>query len=149
MRQFNASEVIGKLRETKAEVPTPTSKRPSLNTAAAQAVDKLLNFYPPLEVNDPRAFIAGIISLFAQYPPELWREAIDPARGIPAKIKTLRSLAAIKEILDDLYEPIAMRLARERIASQKSLPRPERTPEQQAKINAQVARAAAHFGFKP
>lgn len=106
---------------------------------AATAVDKLLNFYPPLDVNDPKAFIAGLVALLAQYPAELMEFAIDPARGIPSHLKSLHSLAAIKEVCDDLYEPIARRLHREALANApRQLPPPPRTAEEQAKIDEQV-----------
>lgn len=104
------------------------------------AVDRLLNFYPPLDVADPRVFIAGIGAVLAKYPPELITAAVSPD-GIPVRLTTLRSLAEIDEVCRDLYAPIARQRAREAIARQpRQLPRPRRTPEEQARVDEQVAR---------
>jgi hypothetical protein len=101
--------------------------------------ERLLSFYPPLDVVDPKTFIAGIVSILAQYPEELMATAVAPT-GIPARIKALRSLAAIKEVCDELYEPIARRIERECIANQPLLlAKPKRTDEQQAEIDRQIA----------
>ncbi len=99
-----------------------------------------MNFYPPLDVADPKEFIAGIVALLAQYPAELISVAVDPAGGIPARLKYLNSLAAIKEVCGELYEPIVRRMTREAaLNAPRALPRPKRTPEEQARIEAQVA----------
>ena len=42
-----------------------------------------------------KVFIAGLVALFARYPAELMAAAVDP-RGIPLRIKHLRSLAKIE-----------------------------------------------------
>jgi hypothetical protein len=136
--------------KTEAAQPTPNSKPSSPNREAASAVDRLLNFYPPLDVSEPQAFIAALVMLFAKYPAELVSAAIDPVSGIPARLKALRSIAAIKEVCDDLYAPIARRIERERIANApRALPRPKRTPEEQARIDAQVAAARRPLGQEP
>jgi hypothetical protein len=105
-----------------------------------------LNFYGPLDVNDPESFIAGIGAVLAQYPPELIAVAVD-ATGIPLKLKTLRNLAEIDEVCQALYEPIERRIWRERIASAPgALPRPPRSLEEQARIDAQVEAARKQIG---
>lgn len=112
-------------------------------------MDRLLSFYPPLDVGDPQVFITGIVTLLAQYPAELMAAAIDP-RGIPARVRTLNSLAVIKQVCDELYAPIARRIERDRIANApRALPRPKRTPEEQARIDAQVAAARRPLGQEP
>jgi hypothetical protein len=101
-----------------------------------------LSLCPPLDVTDPETFIAGIAAVLAQYPDEVVAQAVDP-RGIPRRLKALRSLAAIDEICAELYEPVERRLERERIAAQpKLLARPPRTPQEQAEIDAQVRHEA-------
>jgi hypothetical protein len=105
---------------------------------AAKATDRLLGFYPPLDVGDPEMFTAGLVALFAKYPPDLLATAVCPERGIPLRIKRLNSLNEVKEALDDLYEPIARQI--ERIARQpRQLPPPPPTPEQKARIAARLA----------
>lgn len=104
------------------------------------AVDRLLNFYPPLDVAEPRTFIAGIGTLLGQYPGDfLTGIALDPGRGIPARIKHLNNLAVLKEVLDDLYNPVAMRIRREAVLNQpRQLPAPPRSAEEQARIDQQI-----------
>lgn len=115
----------------------------------AEAVDRLLSFYPPLDVVDAQVFISGIIAILAQYPPELIAIATDPT-GIPRKLKALRSLADIEEVCQDLYGPIARRIRRDAIArAPKLLPRPPRSVEEQARIDAQVASVRQRFGLAP
>src|SRR5690242_5605841 len=62
-------------QKTPSESPMPNSSSsspsPRVPPRVAKAVDRLLNFYPPLDVNDARAFVAGLASLFARYPEEV------------------------------------------------------------------------------
>jgi len=68
---------------------------------------------PPLDVGDPRAFIAAAVTIFASYPPSIYPKVLDPVRGLPSQ--TARpTLADIKRALEVAYEPRAMELARER-----------------------------------
>lgn len=106
-----------------------------------------MKFYPPLDVTDPEAFIAGIGAVLAKYPPELIAAAV-AHDGVPMRIKTLRSLAELEQACSDLYEPIARRMTREAITRQKlRIARQPRSPEQQAQIDEQVARVREHFGL--
>lgn len=109
-------------------------------------MERLLNFYPPLDVNEPRAFIAGIVAVFSNYPVELHELAVAPT-GIPARLKYLRSLAEIEQVCEELYAPIGRRIERERIARQPRLLTRRRTPEEQAKIDAQVEKVRKQFGL--
>lgn len=117
-----------------------------------QAVDRLLKFYPPLDVGDPEMFIAGIASIFAQYPPELVEIAIDPAKGIPSLLRSrdLSELANIKRACDKLYEPIEDRIERERASKSHrlALPAPSEpvTDESRARVAAMLAEAKEVLG---
>lgn len=136
--------------KTDSEKPTqPSTPVSPQMRRAKRAVSRLLKFYPPLDVGNPEVFIAGIVSIFAQYPTELMAAAVDP-RGIPRRLKNLTNLAAIEEVCRDLYAPIARQMERDRIANApRALPRPKRTPEEQAKIDAQVAAARRPLGEEP
>lgn len=102
-----------------------------------------MSFYPPLDVSDPKIFVAGIVSVFTQYPAEVLAGAVTPT-GIPQRVKYLRSLAEIREICEELYAPILRQRERGEVAAALRLPAPgPRTPEQQAAVDAQVA---AWFG---
>jgi hypothetical protein len=112
-----------------------TNSKPS--TDAAKAVERLLSFYPPLDVSDPKVFIAGIVAILAEYPAQFYPVVVSPT-GIPKRIKYLRNLAEIDEVCQELYAPILRSLEREKIAAQpKLLPR-RRTAEEQARVDAQV-----------
>lgn len=107
----------------------------------------MLKFYPPLDVIDPEAFIAGIGAVLVRYPQELIAAAV-AHDGIPMRVKTLRSLADVEWACSDIYEPIARRLAREAVTRQKlRIARQPRSAEQQAVIDEQVARVRKHFGL--
>jgi hypothetical protein len=123
-------------RKTALEKHTPNSK-PTTQSSAAEATERLLKFYGPLDVLEPKVFIAGIVAILAEYPPMLHAAAVAP-NGIPKRIKYLRSLAEIEELCRDLYEPIARRITRDAIASQPKQILRRRTAEEQAKIDAQV-----------
>jgi type II secretory pathway component HofQ len=66
-----------------------------------------------LDVGNPRAFIAGAVLIFSHYPAEVWDDVINPARGLPSR--TARpSLADIKAACEEIYEPRARQITRER-----------------------------------
>ncbi|MCC6775673.1 MAG: hypothetical protein IT537_03395 [Hyphomicrobiales bacterium] len=108
----------------------------------------MFDLLPPLDVSDPRAFMAAAAAIFASYPAEVWASVIDPVRGLPGR--TARpTLADIKAACDEAYEPIDRLIDRQR--SQKSdlrglpPPRAKRTAEEQARIDAQVERVRRMF----
>lgn len=117
---------------------------------AVKAVSELANFVPLPDVADHEKFLAALIGLFSQYPAAVTAEAINPVKGIPARLKVLR-IASVKEILDEFNEPYARAAARDRAAEEarRSLPPPtrKRTPEEQARIDAQVAEVRQKFGI--
>lgn len=102
-----------------------------------QAVDWLLKFYRPQDVGDPKYFMAALVHMFDSYPEEVHALAVAPD-GIPARLRYL-NLKDVGDVLGDLYAPIERRMERERIANQPKLPpRGPRTPEEQARVDAQV-----------
>jgi hypothetical protein len=117
---------------------------------AAKAVDRLLDFYGALDVGDSDVFTAGLIALFAEYPDEVIALAIDPVRGIPGRLKVLR-LASVREILDEINEPFRREIERKRRTEDARRgqvpPRSKRTPEEQARVDAQVERWRAEAGL--
>jgi hypothetical protein len=88
--------------------------------AAAEAVDRLLDLFPPLDVGNPRAFIAGLVAIFANYPAEVWKYVVDPVHGLPGR--TARpTLYDLKTVCDEFYEPLARQIARERALQYREL----------------------------
>ena len=138
------------LERTPSATPSPSFEpQTPQHRAAAMAVEQLFTFCEPPDVADPRAWIAGLVTLFAQYPPHLLAVAIDPARGIPVRLKSLKNFAAIKEVLEDLCWPIDQRAERERLSAQLLLPPPARTEEQQRAISEQVRAWRKSAGLLP
>jgi hypothetical protein len=96
-------------------------------TLAAQMI---VGMYPKITAGDPEMFLAGLIALLSQYPPEAVSAIANPANGIATKHKFLPSLAEIRAELDqhlDHYE------RQNRFASwgkSAALPPPEETIEQ-------------------
>ncbi len=108
-----------------------------------EATGKLFRFLPPLDVDDPRHFMAAVASILAEYPEQVINAAVCPT-GIPAR-SDRPTLRLVKQVCDEILEPVRReweRRAAERDARQ-SLPPPRRprTPEEQARVDAQVARA--------
>lgn len=112
--------------------------------AAANATDRLFDLLPPQDVGDPYAFIAAVARVFVSYPAEIMDKAV-----IEIAQRTDRpTLRFVRETLDALYEPIARQAARER-AAQRVIepPRVKRTPDEQRRIDEQVARVRRQLGI--
>lgn len=129
-----------------SSMPTfPEQPNPRLK-AATMAAAELSNLLPPQDVGDPEKVLTAWVKIFAEYPPEVMNEAIVPI----ARRSDRPSLRLISEVLEDIYAPHRRHVEREIAARQhhRSLPAPrqERTPEQQARIDAQVAAARQVFG---
>ena len=119
---------------------------------AEKAVLRLFRLLPPQDVGSPEHFQTAVVQIFSHYPPRVLRDAVDAYRGIPGRTSR-PTLDFIKKVCDELYEPILRE--QERTAAQLAAertrllapPRRERTPEEQAAINAQVERARKMLGI--
>lgn len=78
------------------------SYRPASNATAKakEAINQLCGFYPPPQASDGRAFLAGMVTMLAEYPHWLIALVAHPARGIPATNKFFPNLAELKQWLD-------------------------------------------------
>jgi hypothetical protein len=118
--------------------------------AAKLAAARLFDLLPPLDVGDPRAFLAGTVAIFAEYPAEVMQAAIDPVHGIPSRTDR-PTLRLIKAVCDEFYTRVERQEERlrasEDAARSREPPRKPRTPEQQAAIDAQVAEARQQLGI--
>jgi hypothetical protein len=95
------------------------------------------------DVGDPQVYLTGATAILADYPEEIMEQVADP-RAATRVLRDYPSLHDIRLACDRLFAPIEREA--ERRAAHKShvaglLPRPPRTPEQQARIDAQIARA--------
>jgi hypothetical protein len=108
-------------------------------------VEIMLGLVSPPDVLDPRDYMAAAIALFAKYPEAVMRRA---AFEVPQR-SDRPTLRLMREVLDELYEPVAREIERRRAAesSIRGLPPPDakRSPEQQARIDLQVARVRAEL----
>jgi hypothetical protein len=99
---------------------------------------------PPLDVTDPESFMAETIAILAEYPDAVIERAV---HEIPRRTDR-PTLRLIKAVTDEINAPLVREA--ERQAAHHShvsgyLPRPKRTPEQQARIDVQVAAAKQQF----
>lgn len=148
----------GKPRETNSARRTQLSKSTTAQpesaqmTAAKQATERLLDLLPPLDVNEPEAFIAAIVAIFANYPPAVMASAIDPVRGIPSRADR-PTLKLVKAVCEEIYGPMVEAQQRADGVRQARLaigpPRRKRTPEEQARADALADAARAEFGILP
>jgi hypothetical protein len=127
---------------TTQQTDSPQVRRAKL---ATQALFKLL---PPQTFGDARAFLAATTAIFSTYPLGVMRAAI-----VEIAVRTERpSLKVIKEVCEEIYEPIRHQEWRAQVALdiKRSLapPRHPRTPEQQAAIDAQVEAARRQLGIQ-
>ena len=95
------------------------------------------------DIGNAKIFVAAAVAILAEYPTEVMNRLADPRSGTRV-LQDYPSLSAIRKACDELLEPF-IRDA-ERQAARKShvaglLRRPPRTAEQQARIDAQIARA--------
>jgi hypothetical protein len=65
----------------------------------------LLGCYRTGEAADPEIYLAAVIDVLSNYSFEVMLQAIDPNRGLPAKIKWLPNVAEIKEECERIVAP--------------------------------------------
>ena len=109
-------------------------------------MEKLFNLLPPQDVLDPEAFLAAAIVLFAQYPVQVCTKAISVIARKSDR-PTLRLMTAMLDKINERYEREAERQSAHASYIAGLLPRPQRTPEQQARIDAQVSAARRALGI--
>jgi hypothetical protein len=104
----------------------------------------------PDDIGDPKLYLAGATQILAEYPDEVIKAICTPASGtrLLPDFPTLRQLRVACE---EAFAPIERQYEREqaqRDAMRGRLPpRLKRTPEQQAKVDAQVAEARIKLGI--
>lgn len=96
--------------------------------------------------------MAGVVAIFASYPPAVMEAAVDPVRGIPSRTDR-PTLKLIKEACEEIYQPMLEEQRRKDGVGQARLaigpPRRKRTPEEQARADALADEARAAFGIVP
>lgn len=102
---------------------------------------------PPQDVAGPEEFLTEAVMLFVEYPDEVQRRATSEIvrRTDRPTIKQMRV------VLDELHGPILRKAERDRAIrdAKLALPPPsrKRTPEEQARVDAQVAAARKQLGI--
>jgi hypothetical protein len=98
-------------------------------------------------VGDPEAFITAAAGIFAKYPDQVVTAAVSGPDGIPTRTSRV-TLEIIKKVCEELNEPFVRAAEHEAVRNQPLLlPRPPRTAEEQARIDAQVASAREKLGI--
>jgi hypothetical protein len=95
------------------------------------------------DVGNRRLFLAGAVAIVAGYSEEVAEKLSDPRTGTRA-IRDYPALSDIRKACDLIFEPINRESERQEAHNSHVaglLQKPPRTPEQQARIDTQVARA--------
>lgn len=76
---------------------------------AAAGADRLLGCYPNGKPEDPKGYIAAVVAVLAEYPPEIARRICDPVTGVPRTCKFLPTVAEISDALEIAMVPLRRR----------------------------------------
>jgi hypothetical protein len=117
---------------------------------AALAARRILGFYPDIPASDPKAFVAGLVQTLMTFPEPVVQLAMDPVKGLPAKVKYL-NLAAMREHLDRWRVEHLNRQKHLERANIRRLPEPERDPEHDKRMYEELKTLSARLakGFGP
>jgi hypothetical protein len=103
-------------------------------------VDLLYGWCQMPDMGDPNVYLAGAIEILADYPPAVMEAIADPRTGTRL-LEDYPTLCDLRRACDKLNAPL-VREAERRATRESHLlappPRQPRTPEQQARIDAQV-----------
>lgn len=106
----------------------------------------MFKLLPPLDVGDPKAFLAAAIATFAEYPPEVMDAAVPKI----AKLTDRPTLKIIGSVCEEIYAPIERQIVRDRLAAERRLSLPPPRPEtSQERRDAQVAELRQRFNLPP
>lgn len=115
--------------------------------AAARAAVRLFDLMGPQDVGDPAALQSAIAATFAGFPSAVF----DQAPVVIAQRSDRLTLKLVTAVCDEIYAPIERQLERDRAAQSHRLglpaPSTKRTPEQQARVDAQVAAFRKQMGI--
>lgn len=126
-------------QKTVSVLPTPNLLPQTMQqTRATTAARRLFALLPPLDVTEPEVFMAATIATFVEYPVEVMDLAVPKI----AQRSDRPTLKLIKAVCEELYAPLERQIEREMAerSYRKGLPPPrrQRTPEEQARVDAQV-----------
>jgi hypothetical protein len=146
-------ETLTQPQKTASGLPKLNSRpiSPMLNEKqimAAETADRLFGLIPPLDVGDPKRFIAATIAIFAEYPAEV----MDQFPAAIAQRRDRPTLPLIRSVCEEVNAPYAREIERKRAwdSHMRSLPPPEErpiTPEERARRAAHAAEVRAALGI--
>jgi hypothetical protein len=94
------------------------------------------------DVSDPKVYLAGVTGILAEYPSEVMEKLADPRSGSRC-LWNFPTIPQIRRACEEIYAPIRREEERRQVRedARRSLPPPrrQRTPEEQARADAQVA----------
>lgn len=140
------SHPTGEAPATPSGERTQGSEHTTRQKEAAHQVDKLFSLLPPQDVADAEMFLTASVALFAEYPPAVMIKAV---YEIP-RLSDRPKLRLMTQVLNRIYAPIERDLERQRARQSHrdgSFERRTRTPDEQARVDAQVARARCELGI--
>lgn len=116
----------------------------------------LCGCYRKDEASDPQVYAAAVAAIFDEYDDEIVQIVTDPRTGLPSKCQWLPTIKEVREACETLKQEMTDAIGRERDLQRQFSDRKKyeaeqaakrnRTPEQQAKVDAALAEAAAKLG---
>jgi hypothetical protein len=141
---------IGRAHEIISEAHSENSATRSMSQRrinAARLVEQMFKNLPPQDIGDAETFLTSAVTLFERYAPDVAETAV-----FEIVTKTPRpTLDVMKTVLDELTSRSIERESRndkKMRALPHIAPRAKRTPEEQARVDAQVAELRSAFGIK-
>ena len=115
---------------------------------AAKAAQSLFAIIPPAPMGDSKAYMTMVVKVFAEYPENVMIQAVEKI-AVQTNNPTLK---LIKDTCEEVYEPIRRNEESKQRERDREMalppPRHKRTPEEQARIDAQVTAVRAQFSIR-
>jgi hypothetical protein len=110
--------------------------------AAILATDRLFAWCQMPDVSDAKIYLTGVTGILAEYPIEVMNTLADPRTG-SRYLRNFPTIPQLRHACEEIYAPIRRQEEREQAQAdaRRALPPPRRprTPEEQARVDAQVA----------
>jgi hypothetical protein len=120
---------------------------PATATQVANCLKLLLGCYRTVEAHDPDTFASSLLRAMSGYPLDVLMAAIDPAIGLPSKLKWPPQPAEIKQFCDAIMAPRWREAERRRRTSEQIEARAELRKDRPHKSYEQLCEEFAQVGI--
>jgi hypothetical protein len=127
---------IGKTDATKDTQPSPNCERRSVSIESMERTAELFSWCLIPDVADKKVYLAAVAAIFDEYPQRVACRLADPRSG-SRMLRDYPSILQIRQACDELNAPFERERRRYPLLEREQ-PRAPRTPEEQARVDAQV-----------